>query len=114
MTDHRTFALVALALIAGRTAVPQTAETVNVLYAGSLVNLMEKDLGPTFQKATGETFQGFAGGSNALANQIKGRLRQGDVFISANPMVDSNLMGPANGSWVSWYRPQPSSSRTIR
>jgi molybdate/tungstate transport system substrate-binding protein len=103
MTDHRTFALVAFALIAGRTAVPQTAETVNVLYAGSLVNLMEKDFGPSFQKATRDTFQGFAGGSNALANQIKGKLRQGDVFISANPNVDSGLMGPANGSWVSWY-----------
>jgi molybdate/tungstate transport system substrate-binding protein len=99
----RTFGLVALALIAGRTAAAQTAETVDVLYAGSLVNLMEHGVGPSFKEATGDTFRGFAGGSNALANQIKGKLRQGDVFISANPMVDSNLMGPANGSWVSWY-----------
>jgi molybdate/tungstate transport system substrate-binding protein len=98
-----TFGLVALALIAGRTAAAQTAETINVLYAGSLVNLMEHGIGPGFQQATGDTFRGFAGGSNALANQIKGRLRQGDVFVSANPNVDSNLMGPANGSWVSWY-----------
>jgi molybdate/tungstate transport system substrate-binding protein len=64
---------------------------------------MEKDIGPSFQKATRDTFQGFGGGSNALANQIKGKLRQGDVFISANPNVDTSLMGPANGSWVSWY-----------
>jgi molybdate/tungstate transport system substrate-binding protein len=99
----RTFGLVALALIAGRTAAAQPAETVNVLYAGSLVNLMEHGVGPSFKEATGDTFRGFAGGSNALANQIKGKLRQGDVFISANPMVDSNLMGSANGSWVSWY-----------
>jgi molybdate/tungstate transport system substrate-binding protein len=99
----RTFGLVVLALIAGQTAAAQTAETINVLYAGSLVNLMEHGVGPSFQEATGDTFRGFAGGSNALANQIKGRLRQGDVFISANPMVDSSLMGPANGSWVSWY-----------
>ncbi len=98
-----TFGLVALALIAGRTAATQTAETVNVLYAGSLVNLMEHGIDASFQQATGETFRGFAGGSNALANQIKGKLRQGDVFVSANPKVDSNLMGPANGSWVSWY-----------
>jgi len=99
----RIIRLVALALIAGRTASAQTAETVNVLYAGSLVNLMEHGIGPGFEQATGNTFHGFAGGSNALANQIKGNLRQGDVFISANPNVDSNLMGSTNDSWVTWY-----------
>ncbi len=99
----RIFGFVALALAAAGTPAIQAAETVNVLYAGSLVNLMERGIGPGFEKASGETFHGFAAGSNALANQIKGKLRQGDVFISANPKVDSNLMGAANGSWVSWY-----------
>jgi len=77
--------------------------TVNVLYAGSLVNLMEHGVGPAFEKTTGNTFQGFAGGSNLLANQIKGKLRRGDAFISANPKVNDDLMGPKNGNWVSWY-----------
>jgi molybdate/tungstate transport system substrate-binding protein len=99
----RTFAVAALVLIAGRKSATRAAETVNVLYAGSLVNLMEHGIGPAFEEATGEAFDGFAGGSNGLANQIKGKLRQGDVFISANPKVDSSLMGPTNGSWVSWY-----------
>jgi molybdate/tungstate transport system substrate-binding protein len=80
-----------------------TAETVSVLYAGSLVNLMERGIGAAFDKATGDTFQGFAGGSNGLANQIKGQLRRGDVFISANPRVNDDLTGAANGAWVSWY-----------
>jgi molybdate/tungstate transport system substrate-binding protein len=79
------------------------AGSVNVLYAGSLVNLMEHGVGPAFDKATGDQFQGFAGGSVALANQIKGKLRHGDVFISANPKVNSSLMGAANGNWVNWY-----------
>jgi molybdate transport system substrate-binding protein len=79
------------------------AGTVNVLYAGSLVNLMEHGVGPAFDKATGDHFQGFAGGSVGIANQIKGKLRKGDVFISANPKVNTNLMGAANGNWVSWY-----------
>jgi molybdate/tungstate transport system substrate-binding protein len=35
--------------------------TVNVLYAGSLVNLMERGVGPAFSKATGEQFRGYAG-----------------------------------------------------
>jgi molybdate/tungstate transport system substrate-binding protein len=82
---------------------PASAATVNVLYAGSLVNLMEHGIGPAFDKATGDTFQGFAAGSNALVNQIKGQLRRGDVFISANPMVNDSLTGAANGDWVSWY-----------
>jgi len=82
---------------------PASAETVNVLYAGSLVNLMEHGIGPAFDKATGDTFQGFAGGSNEFANQIKGQLRRGDVFISANPKVNDDLTGAANGDWVSWY-----------
>jgi len=79
------------------------AGTVSVLYAGSLVNLMEHGIGPAFDKASGDQFQGYAGGSKLLANQIKGKLRQGDVFISAVPAVNGSLMGPANGDWVSWY-----------
>ena len=79
------------------------AGKVNVLYAGSLVNLMEHGVGPAFDKASGDTFQGYAGGSSGLANQIKGKLRQGDVFVSASPKVNDGLMGAANGDWVSWY-----------
>lgn len=99
----RAFGLAALALIAGRMPMTRAAERVNVLYAGSLVNLMEHGVGPAFEQATGESFRGFAGGSKELANQIKGRLRPGDVFISASPKVNSALMGATNGSWVVWY-----------
>ena len=79
------------------------AADVDVLYAGSLVNLMEHGIGPAFGKATGDTFRGFGGGSNGLANQIKGKLRRADVFISASPKVNDALMGGANGDWVAWY-----------
>jgi molybdate/tungstate transport system substrate-binding protein len=75
---------------------------VDVLYAGSLVNLMERDLGPKFTSATGYQFSGYGAGSAQVANQIKGGVRQGDVFISASPQV-TTLEGPANGSWLSWY-----------
>jgi molybdate/tungstate transport system substrate-binding protein len=76
---------------------------VNVLYAGSLVNLMERSVGPAFERQSGDRFQGYAGGSNKVANEIKGKLRRGDIFISANPKVDEQLMGNANGDWVVWY-----------
>jgi molybdate/tungstate transport system substrate-binding protein len=81
----------------------RAAGTVEVLYAGSLVNLMERSLGPAFDKASGDHFQGYAGGSQLLANQIKGKLRHADIFISAVPKVNASLMGAANGSWVRWY-----------
>jgi molybdate/tungstate transport system substrate-binding protein len=95
--------LLATALLAVPAQAAFAAGTVNVLYAGSLVNLMEHGVGPAFDKATGAQFQGFGGGSVGLANQIKGKLRKGDVFISANPKVNSALMGAANGDWVKWY-----------
>ncbi|HVX46248.1 MAG TPA: extracellular solute-binding protein [Mycobacteriales bacterium] len=73
--------------------------TVHVLYAGSLVNLMEHDLGPAFEKASGGTFQGYGGGSSKIANEITGKVRRGDVFISASPKVNDTL-GP---KYVGWY-----------
>jgi molybdate/tungstate transport system substrate-binding protein len=75
--------------------------TVNVLYAGSLVNLMERSAGPAFEQKSGDRFQGYAGGSNKVANEIKGKLRRGDVFISANPKVDISEI--KNGEPVSLF-----------
>ena len=92
----------ALALVPGL-ASAQDAGPVNVLYAGSLLNLMEHGIGPAFAAAGHGGFQGYAAGSNKLANEIKGNLRRGDVFISANPKVNDDLTGPANGDWVGWY-----------
>lgn len=77
--------------------------TVSALFAGSLLNYMEHDLGPAFSKAGGFGYQGFGGGSTEVANEIKGGIRRGDVFISAAAAADKALEGSANGSWVSWY-----------
>ncbi len=85
------------------TTKPPNRGPVEVLYAGSLVNLMEHDLGPKFSAATGYQYSGFGAGSSQVANQIKGGVRQGDVFISASPNVNTTLQGPANGNWVNWY-----------
>jgi molybdate transport system substrate-binding protein len=84
-------------------AEPQARGTVKVLYAGSLVNLMEHDLGPAFATVTGYGYQGTGEGSLQLANEIKGKVKQGDVFISASIEANNSLMGAANGDWVSWY-----------
>jgi molybdate/tungstate transport system substrate-binding protein len=77
--------------------------TVGVLYAGSLVDYMENDLGPAFHTASGYGYEGFGGGSTEVANQIRGGVREGDVFVSASAKADHSLEGAAGGNWVSWY-----------
>lgn len=86
---------------------------VTVLYAGSLVHMMEKQLSPGFDKKTGYTFKGYGAGSSALASQIKGKVHKADVFISANPDVNKTLQGKKNGNWVSWYATFASSPLVI-
>jgi molybdate/tungstate transport system substrate-binding protein len=76
---------------------------VDVLYAGSFLDLMEQQIDPAFHKATGYTVSGFSAGSSALATEIAGGTQVGDVFISASPAVNDSLAGVANGNWVTSY-----------
>jgi molybdate/tungstate transport system substrate-binding protein len=93
--------LVATAGPAG--AAPRGSGPVDVLSAGSLEDLMQEQVAPAFQKATGYTLDNISMGSTALASGITGGTLQGDVFISASPTVNASLEGSANGNWVSWY-----------
>lgn len=88
---------------ASTSAGPHATGKVQVLYAGSLANLMENGVGPAFNKATGATFEGTAAGSTALVTDIKGKVKPADVFISASTDANNGLMGSANGNWESWY-----------
>ena len=78
--------------------------TVDVLYAGSFLDVMEQQIDPAFHRATGYTVSGFSNGSTALASEIQGGTQVGDVFISASPSADVGLEGTANGNWVSSYQ----------
>jgi len=65
---------------------------------------MENGLGPAFVKETGCSYQGEAQGSLGAAQMIHDRVRTPDVFISADPSVNWNvLMGPSNGKIVKWF-----------
>ena len=97
----------------GSTPTTAPKSKVAVAYAGSLVSLMEKKVGPAFTQATGYPYQGEGKGSSALANEIKGKLSFPDIFISASPAVNTTLMGAANGNYVSWYVPFIRSSLVI-
>ncbi len=115
------FALIALAavlafqaLAAGPAAKAASGHgTVNVLFAGSLEAVMNARIGPAFDRATGYTFAGYPAGSTDLANEIKGHVRQGDVFLSAAAKVNASLEGARNGSWVSWYAPFATTSLVL-
>lgn len=98
------------ALIVAGAAVPinvgsssAATSSVNVLYAGSLLDLVQMKIGPAFTRATGYSINGFSAGSTALANEIKGRTQVGDVFISASPAANLTLEGKANGDWVKTF-----------
>ena len=82
---------------------PACSGKVAVLYAASLTNLMNNQIGPAFQADTGCTFNGTPAGSSALANGIKSGVYQGDVFISAAAAPNLALQGDSNGSWETWY-----------
>jgi molybdate/tungstate transport system substrate-binding protein len=118
MKRHRALLVVALGAVVGALALSGAAlaggssrpraraagkGTVRVLYAGSLVDYMENDLGPAFRKTTGYGYEGFGGGSTEVANEIRGGVREGDVFISASAKADQSLTGASGGNWVSWY-----------
>ncbi len=113
--------LLVLAVLAGcgssSTATGTSAQkpkgTVNVAYAGSLVDVMEHKIGPAFQTSSGYTYQGKGAGSTALANQIKSKLIAPDVFISASAKANESLMGADNGNVVQWYAPFASTAMVI-
>jgi molybdate/tungstate transport system substrate-binding protein len=89
------------------------AAKVSAIFAGSLVDIMEKSFGPEFTASSGYPFEGYGGGSNEDAAQIKGKIRQGDVFVSAAASADQELEGAANGNWVSWYSTFTSSNLVL-
>src|SRR5579884_2475388 len=72
-------ALIILGIGLGNGGAHAASGTVNVFYAGSLVNLNENLIGPAFAAGTGYTYQGQSAGSLAIANQIKGKLATPDV-----------------------------------
>jgi molybdate/tungstate transport system substrate-binding protein len=64
---------------------------------------MQNQVGPSFQRATGYSFSGFAAGDKDVASEIKDKVHAGDILVVASPTIDASLEGKANGDWVSWY-----------
>lgn len=84
-------ASVMLALLPTFEGAAAPAQTVQVVYAGSLVATMEGPLKAALSRSTGMQLAGEAKGSKALANLIAAGLRSPDVFISADPALVAKL-----------------------
>ena len=76
---------------------------VQVLYAGSLGAVLEKSVGPEFEKSSGFTYQGEGQGSLGAAKMIADGLRSPEVFISADAAVNDKVLMTPNKKLTDWY-----------
>ncbi len=92
---------------------------VSILYAGSLVNIFEKQIKTAFQNLTEYNIVGEGKGSVQISNMIVDGFRKPDVFISAdtipiqklinhNPQLANWLVKFASAELVIAYNPQSS------
>ncbi|MDE3211512.1 MAG: substrate-binding domain-containing protein [Pseudomonadota bacterium] len=76
------------------------ATPLTVAYAGSMGAVMDKGLGPAFDRLHGTTFQGIGQGAYGLARQLAAKQLRADVFVSitAGPvgiLQQAGLLGRA-------------------
>ena len=77
-------------------------DKVFVMYAGSLVKIMEDVIGPTFQNESGYPYVGEGKGSVQVSNLIKDGFRTPDVFVSAGTVPMTRLMNTTPTPIVDW------------
>jgi len=75
---------------------------VSVMYAGSLVKIMEQIVAPSFHNQTGYNFIGEGKGSVQISNMIIDGFRRPDVFISADTLPIEKIMknNPPLAEWL--------------
>jgi molybdate/tungstate transport system substrate-binding protein len=75
---------------------------VSVMYAGSLVKIMENNVGPSFHNQTGYNFMGEGKGSVQISNLIIDGFRSPDIFISADTLPIEKLINhhPPLAQWL--------------
>lgn len=61
------------------------AASIRVAYAGSMGAVMDRHIGPAFEKAHGVVYQGIGRGAYGLAHLLASKQMRADVFISVTP-----------------------------
>ena len=75
---------------------------VSVMYAGSLVKIMEQVVAPSFHNQTGYNFIGEGKGSVQISNMILDGFRRPDVFVSADTLPIEKIINhnPPLAQWL--------------
>lgn len=84
---------------------PRTNQhSINLLYAGSMTNVVENTLTSHIKKLLGIQLEGESAGSSELAGFIQSGQKRADLFISASPsVIEKSLFGAANHNRARWY-----------
>ncbi|MDQ5870545.1 MAG: substrate-binding domain-containing protein, partial [Thermoproteota archaeon] len=96
------FSVVISALVIQKSDAEVAKKDVSVMYAGSLVKIMEDDVGPSFHNQTGYNFIGEGKGSVQLSNLIIDGFRRPDIFISADTLPIEKIINhnPPLAQWL--------------
>ena len=97
-------------IIAGWLCVPggshaQDGGTLHVALAGTMEQVISRQIGPAFTAATGYRLDITRQSSVLLANRIASGELTPDVYISSDANVMELVMGPANNDRARWYLP---------
>ena len=77
-----------------------SADTLRLLYAGSLDSLLRQDLVPLFERLTGYHCRGRAGGSRDWALQLRTGAVEADILLSADAeVIETELVSSAIVQW---------------
>jgi molybdate/tungstate transport system substrate-binding protein len=99
------FMVITIAFVLERSEKSEAADTnkdVNVMYAGSLVKIMEDSIGPSFRNHTGYNIIGEGKGSVQISNLIIDGFRRPDFFISADTLPIKKIIdhNPSLAKWL--------------
>jgi molybdate/tungstate transport system substrate-binding protein len=102
--------LSASAIVAGWPAITsgshaQDGKVLHVALAGTMEQVISRQIGPAFTAATGYPLDITRQSSVLLANRIASGELAPDVYISSDANVMELVMGPANNDRARWYLP---------
>jgi len=83
----------------------QNGGMLRVALAGTMEQVISRQIGPAFTAATGYTLDVTRQSSVLLANRIVSGELTPDVYISSDANVMELVMGPANNDRARWYLP---------
>jgi molybdate/tungstate transport system substrate-binding protein len=83
----------------------QDGKVLHVALAGTMEQVISREIGPAFTAATGYTFDITRQSSVLLANRIASGELKPDVYISSDANVMELVMGPVNNDRARWYLP---------